>query len=225
MSDPSQPAVEGPQTPADVIPEPNQDQRWRIWRDGRKLVFHENAELPDLCIKCNAPAQGVRVKRKVEWAHPGLGLIAPAGYAVHFPVYGFLAFLLVARIFRKKALVSLGYCLFHFVRRRKWVIASTVGRIASAVLLIVAFIPAVARAFREIGNLETMRWGYGDFQGPALVGGLIAFAAFVICALAADASARVNKIQDHCIWLAGVNEDYLAQFPALETNGRVQLKT
>jgi hypothetical protein len=53
------------------------------------------------------------VKRKIERAHPGLGLIAPAGYAVDYPVYGFLAFLLVARIFRKKASASIGYCQGH----------------------------------------------------------------------------------------------------------------
>ena len=40
-----------------------------VWRDGRLLVMHKSAQLPDRCVKSNQPADG-RLLRKMYWHHP-----------------------------------------------------------------------------------------------------------------------------------------------------------
>src|SRR5258706_76322 len=42
-----------------------------IWRDKKVLVLGVRAALPDRCIKCNAPAEGSRLKRTLYWHPPG----------------------------------------------------------------------------------------------------------------------------------------------------------
>ena len=38
-----------------------------VWRDRGFLVLRKGAALPDRCVKCNAPAKGYRLKRKLTW--------------------------------------------------------------------------------------------------------------------------------------------------------------
>src|SRR3954464_15581653 len=46
-----------------------------VWRDGPILVMHKIAPLPDYCIKCNSPANGLRIRRKLSWHHPALYIL------------------------------------------------------------------------------------------------------------------------------------------------------
>jgi len=46
-----------------------------VWRDNKTLVMTKDALLPDQCVKCNAPAHGFKLKRKLTWHHPALYLI------------------------------------------------------------------------------------------------------------------------------------------------------
>ena len=41
-----------------------------VWRDGNLLVMRKGAVLPDCCVKCNAPAEGRRLKVGVVWHGP-----------------------------------------------------------------------------------------------------------------------------------------------------------
>src|SRR3954447_25069962 len=40
-----------------------------VWREGDVLVMARGAVLPDLCVKCAAPAGGYRLRRNLSW-HP-----------------------------------------------------------------------------------------------------------------------------------------------------------
>src|SRR4051812_44962371 len=46
-----------------------------LWADGKVLVMTKSAELPDLCIKCGAPAEGYRLKRNLMWHPPAWYLL------------------------------------------------------------------------------------------------------------------------------------------------------
>ena len=39
-----------------------------LWRKGHLLIFHSETEFPDRCIRCNAPANGYRLKAQLYWA-------------------------------------------------------------------------------------------------------------------------------------------------------------
>jgi hypothetical protein len=42
------------------------------WREGKTLVMWKEAVLPDRCIRCNAPANGRRLIRKLNWHEPAI---------------------------------------------------------------------------------------------------------------------------------------------------------
>ena len=41
-----------------------------LWRMNKRLVTRTETVFPDRCIKCNAPANGFRLKRTLYWQHP-----------------------------------------------------------------------------------------------------------------------------------------------------------
>jgi hypothetical protein len=51
------------------------------WANGPFLVMRKGAELPDRCVKCNAPANGRTVMKRFLWADTSSG---PAGGAARF---------------------------------------------------------------------------------------------------------------------------------------------
>jgi hypothetical protein len=73
------------------------------------LVMHKQGVLPDRCVKCNAPANGLRLKRKLSWHHPALYLVILAGL---------LFYVIIALIVRKTAKIEIGICERHRSRRR-----------------------------------------------------------------------------------------------------------
>src|SRR5436309_2493776 len=72
-----------------------------IWRSGPLLVMSQGARLPDRCVKCNAPANGQRLTRKLYWHSPYLYLLI---------LLNLLIYALVAIFVRKKARVEIGLC-------------------------------------------------------------------------------------------------------------------
>jgi hypothetical protein len=93
-----------------------------IWRDGKNLVFHERAELPDRCLTCNAQAAGIRLKKSLRWNHPARLVAALlTGWYVISDV--------------EQARVSIGFCHSHFWRRRIWWAAAASSCVASVMLL------------------------------------------------------------------------------------------
>jgi ribosomal protein S27AE len=104
-----------------------------VWRNFSQLVMTKDAQLPDRCTKCNAPAHGLRLKRNLYWHPPAWYLLICAGL---------LLYAIVALIVRKKASIEIGLCRTHF-QKRKAAIAITWSLIAvSIVVTIVASIKA-----------------------------------------------------------------------------------
>lgn len=75
------------------------------WRQGDVLVVHKSGHhLPDRCIRCNAPAPGPRVNKRLYWHHPALYLLV---------FTGFVPYLIVSLILRKEATLSVALCQEH----------------------------------------------------------------------------------------------------------------
>ena len=155
-----------------------------IWRDKSTLVMTKDASLPDQCVKCNAPANGLRLKRRLAWHSPVLYLLI---------LFAVLIYVILAGMLSKRATVYLGLCSQHFQRRRK---QKAVGWLLLAAGIITA-IAAIA------------------YDYPLLA--LLGFSAFLFAAFWLTFVSRVvtvKKIDDHLVWLNGINSDYLAQFRA-----------
>jgi uncharacterized membrane protein YgdD (TMEM256/DUF423 family) len=155
-----------------------------MWRDGTRLVVYSHGvSLPDRCVKCNAPANGFQLRRKLYW-HP------PAWYLlilVHLIIY-----FIVSLIIRKSAEVHVGLCETHQSRRRTMLITGW--------LLFAA------------GILGFVMAGVVNDGTPAGLGGLLFLAGLIVLIIAARVVVPA-KIDDRFAWLKGVHSDYLAQLP------------
>lgn len=143
----------------------------------------KGAALPDRCIKCNEPAYGLRLKRKLTWHHPAIYLLI---------FVAVLIYLIVALILRKRATVEVGLCERHQAKRRRNVLITWL-----LVLLGVAgFIMAVVAE-----------------DGRYLLAGAILLLGAIIYGLIAVRVVVPSKIDDKFVWLRGVNKNYLNQLP------------
>jgi ribosomal protein L40E len=154
-----------------------------VWCDKSTLVMTKDAALPDRCVKCNAPANGLRLKRKLSWHHPVLYLL----------VFGAaLLYVIIAAVLSKRATVYLGLCAEHFQRRRR--------RMAIGWLLLVAGIVGVPAAIAY------------DYPMVALLA-VAVFLFSVIWLIVVTRVVTVKKIDDRLVWLKGINSNYLSQLP------------
>jgi hypothetical protein len=153
-----------------------------VWRDKAALVMSKEARLPERCIKCNEFTHG-RLTRKLTWHHPAIYILILAGW---------LIYLIVALIVRKRATVEIGLCDEHRTKRRNNILVTW-----ALVLLGIGgiFLALVA----EDGT-------------PALIGVLLLLGA-AIYGIAVTRVTAPTKIDDRFVWLRGVNKDYLSQLP------------
>lgn len=77
--------------------------------DGRVLWASVNAEFPDRCVKCNAPAGGFRLKRTLSW-HPR--------WVFLLIFIALLLYVVIALVCRKQATYHIGLCEMHREKRR-----------------------------------------------------------------------------------------------------------
>jgi len=156
-----------------------------IWRDGTTLVMDKNAMLPDNCVKCNAPAHGLRVRKKLAWHHPLLYLL----------IFGAaLFYVILAAALSKRATVEFPLCGNHKSRRKNFLI---IGVSLLALGLIVPIL-GFANEYVEIG-----------------VFGLLLFFVAVFWLVFASRVVGVKKIDDRYAWLTGINRDFLNHFPPI----------
>ncbi len=155
-----------------------------IWRDGKVMIMHKHAYLPDRCVKCNAPAQGLRLKRKLAWHHPALYILC----------FGAMLFyLILAMALSKRATVEFGLCREHSERRRRLLWGGV------AILAMGLIIPVIAFA--------------NDYPGIGLLGILI-FLVALVWLIVVNRLVSVKRIDEEYLWLQGINHHYLAQFRA-----------
>lgn len=155
------------------------------WREGSTLVMSKDASLPDFCVKCDAPANGFRLKRNLSWHHPALFLLLLLAWLLYF---------ILAMVLRKRAIVHLGLCQEHYQKRRK--------------LLTAGFITLAGAFILMFGALAS------DYPAVALLG-LVGILASAIWLAFIARVVTVKKIDDQFVWLKGLNENYLNRFPPL----------
>jgi len=158
------------------------------WREQSTLVMTKDATLPDYCVKCGAPANGFRLRRRFSWHHPAL-------YLLLFLVGAWLIYLIIAMVLRKKATVYLGLCPQHNQRRRSLLFIGW----ALFVLTFITMFMGLARDFPVMGLLS-------------LLGILVSIVWLILAARVVT----VKKIDDRFVWLTGLNENYLARFPPVQ---------
>jgi hypothetical protein len=156
-----------------------------VWQDGSMLITTTIGEvvLPDRCVKCNSPANGYRLRRKLSWHSPLYYLLI---------LVGWLIYVIVALIVRKSAKVHVGLCERHLNNRRT--------AIYIAWFLCLAGIAAIVMAFAT------------ESGGMGLLGIMLLLAA-AIYGNYAPRIIYPSKIDERFAWIKGVDREYLSQFP------------
>lgn len=186
-------AVPPPAAPVGIVledgyvmpPPPGPPPTGGIWREGSTLVMSKDASLPDQCVKCDAPANGFRLTRRLSWHHPALFLLL---------LLAWILYLILALVLRKQATVALGLCQEHYQRRKKLM---TIGWVLFAIGLI-----------SPVVGFST------DYPGIGLLGILLLLVSIVWLSIVTRV-VTVKKIDDHFVWLNGINKNYLERLPTL----------
>ena len=158
-----------------------------MWSEGKLLVMRKEAEFPDRCVKCNAPAEGYRLKRKLSWSSAWYGLILLSIFIIW--VFALILYLLVHLIARKQATVWVPICPRHRRSRKLFTLIGWMSGLAS-----------IGMTFASVLMTETLR---AD-QQMALLGLAVVFG--LIC----NRSIAPEKITDSMIWIKGVSPAFLA---------------
>ena len=123
------------------------------------------------------------LKRKLQWHHPALYLLV---------LVSILVYIIVAFVVRKSATVNVGLCQEHLSSRRQSIVITLL-------LVGIAMLSSVAAV---------------QFEAPLLF--LVALGLVLAAAVYGTMTIRVvapTKIDDHYVWIKGVNADYLQEFP------------
>jgi hypothetical protein len=195
--DPPLPPLPPPPVPPQAQPvlpyaTPIAHQGQGIWREGSKLVVTKQVELPDACVKCNAPADGWVLRKTLYWHSPLFYLL------IVFP--GLLIYAIVALVVRQKAVVAAGLCPAHRARRHRTIFV--------AWLVALLGIAALFAGFGLTGDRDTELLG-----GLCVFGGLLMIIAGGAYGVIWGSVLSPTKMQGNYAWLKGAGNDFLANFP------------
>lgn len=151
-----------------------------IWRDGALLIMRKDAVLPDRCVKCNTPAEGLRLRRNLSWHPSGWYVLL----LISIPIY-----VIAALIVRKTAKIEIGLCANHKSRRRR---AIAVGWVLS------------------LAGLGLLVYGISAEIGWVLLIGVVLLLGGLIYGLVGAQTVVPSRIDQQYVWLKKVHPDYLA---------------
>lgn len=154
-----------------------------LWRQGKKIVTVSETPFPDRCVKCNAPANGFRLKRVLYWQHPAYLLLL---------LCNLLVLLIVILIVRKKAVLHIGLCEVHRTQRKVAIIVCFLGLLGGLVMIIVACVIS---------------------SGWLGLGGAVAFFGGAIWGVVKGRTLTPTKIDKEHVWVTGAGKDFLDQLP------------
>jgi len=162
-----------------------------VWRDGTMLVMSKDAELPDRCLKCNAPAGGWKLKRKLTWHPQGYYLLV---------LFNLIIYAIVAMIVRKTAKV----------RRRQIALAWVLCLLGPVVLIAGGASETELKSAvgQDAANIVIV---------SLIVGGLLILLTGLIFAVLASKVATPLKIDKRFVWLKKVSPELLAGLPSWST--------
>ena len=154
-----------------------------LWREGKKLVTRSETPFPDRCVKCNAPANGFRLKRVLYWQHPAYYLLL---------LCNVLILLIVVLIVRKKAVLHIGLCEVHRKQRKIALIACWMGMLGGVAIMI-------GSALIQSGWLA--------------LAGVVIFLAGAVWGILKGRTIAATKIDKENVWVSGVCHEFLDQLP------------
>jgi hypothetical protein len=154
-----------------------------VWRSNRQFVLPPETPMPDRCVRCNAPANGFRLKRKLYWHHPAWYLLV---------VISILIYVIVAIFVRKKARIDIGLCEAHR-RQRTWFLAISWGAALIAIALLIAAL---------VGH-----------NGMLVLPAVILLVGAAICGAVKVAIVTAGKINKEFVWVKGAGKPFLAGLP------------
>jgi hypothetical protein len=155
------------------------------WRSERLVVMERGAELPERCVRCNAPARE-RITKTLYWHNPWLYLLLVA----------WLLYLVTALLVRKRARIAVPLCPRHLKRRRTAIIVSWLAVLAGFAAIVVAAAAASPDA----------AWVY-QVAPVAVFGALVA-------AIYAHRVLMPKRIDDRHVWLRGAAPEFLNSLPS-----------
>jgi hypothetical protein len=157
-----------------------------VWQDGNLLVLRRGSVLPDRCIKCNAPAEGYRLRRNLSWHNPALFLTILAGL---------LIYVIIALIVRQTMQVEIGLCPVHRSKRLRAIAIGWILALAGIATMI-------------LGGTT----GGRQSGGYMLIGlGILLIGLFY--GLIGSSTVSPKKIDPYFGWLKGACREYLAELP------------
>ncbi len=162
-----------------------------IYRDGKTLVIHKSAILPDICIKSNEPTTS-RLKRKLSWHHPAIYLVI---------LLNLLIYAIVAMAVRKTAELHVPLAP-RFIAKRKRNMLIAWGLVLLGVVLFIAGIVVV----------DTPGGG-GPLGGLMLIAFPILLLTGSLFGIYGCRVVTPSRIDDHYVWLKGCSPEFLAMFP------------
>ena len=164
-----------------------------VWREDKILVMHKQAVLPDRCIKCNQPAGGRRLKRKLYWHHPAWYLLI---------LISLWIYIIAALIVRRSAKIEIGLCEIH--RRKRWRAIAI-----SWLFVLIGILGIVVGAVMSDAPVNAPQW-----PGPVLLlASALLFLAGALWAAIVVPPIVPQKIDADYVWLKRIGPEFLAQFP------------
>lgn len=99
-----------------------------VWKNKTVLVMTKQAQLPDRCVKCNAPTQN-RLQRSLRWHHPALYIVIAGGV---------LLYVILALVLSKTATINVGLCETHAAARKRDILITWALVVLSIVCMILS---------------------------------------------------------------------------------------
>jgi hypothetical protein len=160
------------------------------WRDGKQLVVRKGTELPDRCVKCNAPAEGYRLRRNLSWHAPAWYLLILISLLIYIIVYFFV---------RNTAKLDVGVCPAHRRRRVMSILAAWIGIVVSIGLMVA---PLAAPQFQNDTVVAVM-----------IISGIILLLTSIVFGILRAQIVTPARIDKEFARLKGVCWEYLEQCP------------
>ncbi len=176
---------------ASLVPEPATSDGG-VWRDADLLVVRKGCVLPDRCVKCNEPADGIRKTLTLYWHNPWIYIL----------LLQILIYIIVSLIVRQSVVLPAGICRRHLVRRR-WAILL-------AWMLFFGGLGVTILGGCFMDNRQRQEFGM-----PVLLIGCAMIVGSAIYAVIATRLLWAKRIDPYFAWIKGACPDYLAELPDL----------
>ena len=156
-----------------------------LWREGNLLVFRKGTDFPDRCLKCNAPAEGYRLKKLLSWHPPGWYLVI---------LFNLIIYIIVAMCVRYTAKIAAPLCPRHRSKRRRTIALGWIG---------------------SLGGIGLVFLGapMPDYAGVFAAVGAILFLVFLLYGIIGSNYLVPKRIDKNFAWLRKVSPDFLAELP------------